>query len=62
MPRKIGDKCVSCGSCEPECPVNAISKGRDTFLIAFEECINCGACEAVCPANAITEVDEDGLK
>ncbi len=58
MPRVIGDKCVSCGTCEPQCPVNAISKGDERYVIAEDECINCGSCEAVCPSGAITETEE----
>ncbi len=58
MPRFIGNECVSCGTCEPECPVSAISKGTDTYVIAQDECINCGSCEAVCPVGAITEIEE----
>ena len=27
MAHVIGDDCISCGSCEAECPVSAISEG-----------------------------------
>ena len=27
----ISDSCVSCGTCEPECPVGAISQGEIVF-------------------------------
>ncbi|MDD4046854.1 MAG: 4Fe-4S binding protein, partial [Tissierellia bacterium] len=27
MAYKITDACISCGACEPECPVGAISAG-----------------------------------
>ena len=43
MAHVISDECVSCGSCEGECPVGAISEGVD-----------CGACEAACPTGAIS--------
>ena len=29
MAHVISDECVSCGACEAECPVGAISQGAD---------------------------------
>ncbi len=55
MPRIISDECLSCGSCEGQCPVNAISMGKDHFEVNEAECIDCGACEAACPVSAIKE-------
>ena len=49
----ISDECVSCGSCEPECPVNAISQGENIYEIDPEKCTDCGACAAVCPVECI---------
>ncbi len=49
------DKCVACGSCIGECPVEAIHEG-DVYTIDPDVCINCGACEAVCPNEAIYEI------
>ncbi len=48
----IQDACISCGACEPECPVNAISPGDDKYIINADACIDCGACAAVCPVDA----------
>lgn len=48
----ISSDCISCGACEPDCPVNAISQGDDTYVIDASACIDCGACEAVCPVGA----------
>ena len=48
------DKCVDCGSCIGECPVEAISEG-DVYTINADACIDCGACEATCPNEAISE-------
>ena len=29
----ISDECVSCGTCESECPAGAISQGDDHYVI-----------------------------
>ena len=47
------EKCVNCGTCEPECPVGAISEAADKRVIEADSCISCGACAAVCPTDAI---------
>ena len=49
----ISDECLSCGACESECPVNAISEGDGKYEINADECIECGACAAQCPTGAI---------
>ena len=51
----ISDSCVSCGTCEGECPVGAISQGDSQYVIDADTCIDCGACEAACPTGAISE-------
>jgi uncharacterized Fe-S center protein len=46
------DKCVSCGTCVRDCPVDAIlleGKAR----IDEKKCIGCAHCIAVCPVSAI---------
>lgn len=48
----IKDACISCGVCESECPVSAISEGDLQFQIDDAACIDCGACADVCPVNA----------
>ncbi|MDR1927275.1 MAG: 4Fe-4S binding protein [Oscillospiraceae bacterium] len=48
----INSDCISCGACEAECPVSAISAGEDLFVIDPDVCIDCGACAAVCPVSA----------
>lgn len=50
----ISDACISCGSCESECPVNAISQGETQYVIDAAACLDCGACEASCPVSAIS--------
>ena len=55
MAHVINDDCISCGACEPECPVDCISEGDDKYVIDADACIDCGACAAVCPVDAISE-------
>ena len=38
----IGDSCISCGSCEGQCPVGAISMGEGKFEIDAAKCVDCG--------------------
>ena len=52
MAYRITGKCISCGACAPECPVGAISKGEDRYVIDPEKCIECGVCRSVCPVEA----------
>ena len=51
----ITDACISCGACEPECPVNCISAGDDKYSINADECLDCGSCADACPNDAIVE-------
>ena len=48
-------ECLSCGTCEGECPVSAISEGDGKYEINADECVDCGTCAGVCPAEAIVE-------
>lgn len=52
MAYKINDECISCGVCEAECPVEAISAGDDKYVIDADLCTDCGACADVCPVDA----------
>jgi NAD-dependent dihydropyrimidine dehydrogenase PreA subunit len=53
MAYKISDTCLACGSCLPECPVNAIEEGSP-YTIDESKCTGCGACAETCPAEAIS--------
>ena len=53
MAHTISDECISCGACQVECPVEAISEGADKYVIDPAKCTDCGACTAVCPVEAI---------
>ncbi len=52
MAYTIHDECISCGACEGECPVQAISEGDGKYVINADLCIDCGACAEVCPVDA----------
>ena len=51
----ISDACLSCGSCEGECPVGSIAQGDGKYEINADLCLECGSCEAACPAGAISQ-------
>ena len=54
----IEDKCISCGKCAKNCPVNAISgskKEKIPFVIDQDVCIKCGVCFEKCPVEAISK-------
>ena len=46
------DKCLGCGACVDECPVEAISEDDGKYVIDPDKCIECGACAGVCPVEA----------
>ncbi len=48
----ISDECISCGSCESECPATAISEGDGKYVIDAAKCTDCGSCADVCPVDA----------
>lgn len=42
------DACITCGTCEERCPVNAISLEGDFAEVDEEVCIGCGVCTPTC--------------
>ena len=55
MALKITDACVNCGSCESECPNDAISEKNGARVIDAGICVDCGNCKDACPSDAIVE-------
>ena len=53
----ISDSCVSCGTCEPECPVGAISLKDGIVTIDKDICLSCGCCASACTSEAISYED-----
>ena len=53
MAHVITDDCVSCGTCESACPVDAIKPGDSKYVIDAETCVDCGSCVGECPVEAI---------
>lgn len=53
MTHVISSDCISCGACESECPVQAISQGDPQYNIDAAKCTDCGTCVPVCPVSAI---------
>ena len=51
----ISDDCISCGTCEGECPAGAISEGDGKYEIDADTCMDCGSCAGACPAGAISQ-------
>ena len=45
--------CTQCGVCEEACPVGAISKKGDAYVIDRDTCTNCGICVDACPFGVI---------
>lgn len=60
MAFKITEECIACGSCESECPNEAITEGDEFFVIDPDKCTECVGffetqqCLDVCPVEAPT--------
>ncbi len=65
MAMLINQDCISCGSCEPDCPNTAISQGENLYVIDPVKCTECvGAfdspkCVELCPVEGCIVHDPD---
>ncbi len=46
------EKCVGCGTCASECPVECIKEKDGKYYIVADDCLECGSCAGVCPVGA----------
>ena len=51
----ISDDCISCGTCEGECPAGAISDGDGTYVIDAAPCLDCCSSAGVVLAGATSQ-------
>lgn len=54
----LNDKCIGCGACVGECPVNCIELEIPSPIHIGEECVYCGKCVETCPVEAIDLYEE----
>lgn len=47
-------KCVGCGMCTRDCPVQAIKLIDSKANMLAENCMECGHCVAICPQGAVS--------
>jgi len=61
MARIDKDRCIGCGICEDECPVNAVQVDNEKALVNEELCIGCGICVSNCPEETI-HLERTGIR
>ncbi len=53
MAYEITEKCLSCGSCEMDCPSDAIREEEIGYAVDEKSCTDCGICVMACPVEAV---------
>ncbi len=53
LPEFHEDRCSQCDTCVMQCPVGAISRQDDTYVIDYDRCRGCRVCAQECPTSAI---------
>ncbi|HWR38646.1 MAG TPA: 4Fe-4S binding protein [Patescibacteria group bacterium] len=49
----LADKCVGCGQCARQCPMGALSVGKEGLHYQVLNCVTCRQCEDACPKKAL---------
>ena len=62
MPWIDENRCIRCGICVNECPVNAIRMKNGKAVIDMKKCIRCKRCHDVCPQKAVRHDSEINKK
>ncbi len=55
VPKVDKKKCIGCGACVVQCPVQAIELKEGKAKIDSKKCEKNGVCITVCPVQAIAE-------
>jgi len=55
-------KCIGCGACVVECPVEALDLVDGLVVVNPEKCIDCGKCVGICPSNTLSLPDKQSKK
>jgi len=58
MPWIDKEKCIGCGNCVDECPVDTIEMVDDIAEIDMSGCIHCGICHDTCEEDAVRHDSE----
>ena len=53
------DKCIGCGDCVRDCPVDAVKLVKKKAVINDQWCTHCGVCMRVCESEAV--IDDDSM-
>ncbi|MGD2099159.1 MAG: 4Fe-4S binding protein [Desulfobacterales bacterium] len=51
------EKCIGCGYCVRDCPVDAVKLVKQKALINDHWCTHCGVCMRVCESDAVIDAD-----
>lgn len=55
-PKVLSGRCIGCGDCQKNCPVDAITITQGKAVIDYNKCVECGECYRSCDYNSIEGV------